>query len=243
MQARVRWLPFVLAGVLTAGLWTAPHLSQAQTAPADAGQPSQEVGAPQVLEIPVQSSLSQPSVPVETLPSDRWSDSGDFLPHQDWSAAATDGQLSEWPDPSAVESKRTYLGVLYATAEEGPEGVLVLSVIEGSPAHRSGFEGVNTPTQHGRNDLVKKVAIIALALSPAGPFAMPLVAAHDHITRERHPVGDLIVKVENTPVRTARDLTEVMQDYSPGDQVAFSVLRRNQLRQITVTLEEEPLGP
>lgn len=243
MQARVRWLPFVLAGVLTAGLWTAPRLIQAQTAPADAGQPSQEVGAPQVLEIPVQSSQSQPSVPVETLPSDQWSDSGDFLPHADWSASATDGQLSEWPDPSVVESKRTYLGVLYATAEEGPEGVLVLSVIEGSPAHRSGFEGVNMPTQHNRNDLVKKVAIIALALSPAGPFAMPLVAAHDHITRERHPVGDLIVAVENTPVRTARDLTEVMQDYSPGDQVAFSVLRRNQLRQITVTLEEEPLRP
>ena len=245
MQARVRWLPFVLAGVLTAGLWTAPHLSQAQTAPADAGQPSQEVGAPQVLEIPVQSSPTQPSVPVETLPSDQWSDSGDFLPHQDWSSAATDGQFSEWPDPPVVESKRTYLGVLYATAEEGPEGVLVLSVIEGSPAHRSGFEGVNMPTQHdqNRNDLVKKAAIIALAMSPAGPFVMPLVAAHDHLTRERHPVGDLIVAVENTPVRTARDLTEVMQRYSPGDQVAFSVLRRNQPRQIAVTLEEEPLGP
>ena len=245
MQARVRWFPFVLAGVLTAGLWTAPRLIQAQTAPADAGQPSHEVGAPQVLEIPVQSSPTQPNVPVETLPSDQWSDSGDFLPHEDWSASATDGQLSEWPDPSAVESKRTYLGVLYATAEEGPEGVLVLSVIEGSPAHRSGFEGVNMPTQHdqNRNDLVKKAAIIALAMSPAGPFVMPLVAAHDHLTRERHPVGDLIVAVENTPVRTARDLTEVMQRYSPGDQVAFSVLRRNQPRQIAVTLEEEPLGP
>ena len=241
MQARVRWLPFVLAGVLTAGLWTAPHLSQAQNAPADAGQPSQGVGAPQVLEIPVQSSLSQPTFPVEPP----LSDFGDSQPHQDWSAAATDGQLSEWPDPPVVESKRTYLGVLYATAEEGPEGVLVLSVIEGSPAHRSGFEGVNMPTQHdqNRNDLVKKAAIIALAMSPAGPFVMPLVAAHDHLTRERHPVGDLIVAVENTPVRTARDLTEVMQRYSPGDQVAFSVLRRNQPRQIAVTLEEEPLGP
>ena len=235
MQARVRWFPFVMAGVLTAGLWTAPRLAQAQNAP--------EIGAPQVLEIPVQSSLSRPTVPVEPLPSDQWSDSGALPPHQDWPDVATDGRFSEWPDPAVTEFKRTYLGVLYATAEEGPEGVLVLSVIEGSPAHRAGFEGVNAPTQHDRNDLVKKAAIIALAMSPAGPFVMPLVAAHDHLTRERHPVGDLIVAIENTPVRTAQDFTAVMQRYSPGDQVAFSVVRRNQPRQITVTLEEEPLGP
>ena len=239
MQARVLWFPVVMAGVLTAGLWTAPRLTQAQNAPADTDQHAQEVGAPQVLEIPVRSGLTQPAAPVE-LPA---SDFRELHPHEDWSSAATDSQLSEWPDPSAVESKRTYLGVLYATAEEGPEGVRVLSVIEDSPAHRSGFEGVNAPTRHNRNDLVKKAAIIALAMSPAGPFVMPLVAAHDHITRERHPVGDLIVAVENTPVRTAQDFTEAMQRYSPGDQVAFSVLRKNRPLQITVTLEEEPLGP
>ena len=239
MQARVLWLPFVMAGVLTAGLWTSPCLAQAQNAPAHTDPYAQEVGAPQVLEIPVQSGLSQPAVPVEPPASDF----RDLHPHEDWSAAATDSQFSEWPDPFVAESKRTYLGVLYATAEEGPEGVRVLSVIEGSPAHRSGFEGVNAPTRHNRNDLVKKAAIIALAMSPAGPFVMPLVAAHDHLTRERAPVGDLIVAVGNTPVRTAQDFTEAIQRYSPGDQVAFSVLRKNQPLQMTVTLEEEPLGP
>ncbi len=243
MQARVLWFPVVMAGVLTVGLWALPHFAQAQNTPADTGRHSQEVGAPQVLEIPVRSSLTQPTAPVGTPASDQLSDFGDVHAHQDWSSSATDGQFPEWSDPSVVESKRTYLGVLYATAEEGPEGVQVLSVIEGSPAHRSGFEGVNTPTQHNRNDLVKKAAIIALAMSPAGPFVMPLVAAHDHLTRERHPAGDLIVAVENTPVRSAQDFTETMQRYHPGDQVAFSVLRKNQPRQITVTLEEEPLGP
>ena len=243
MQARVLWFPVAIAGVLTAGLWASPRIAQAQNAPADTGQRAQAVGAPQVLEIPVQSSLTQPTAPVGVPASDHLSGFGDVDPHQDWSPSATDGQFPEWSDPPGVESKRTYLGVLYATAEEGPEGVQVLSVIEGSPAHRSGFEGVNTPTPHNRNDLVKKAAIIALAMSPAGPFVMPLVAAHDHLTRERHPVGDLIVAVENTPVRTAQDFTETMQRYNPGDQVAFSVLRKNQPRQITVTLEEEPLGP
>ena len=239
MQARVLWFPVIMAGVLTAGLWTSPRLAQAQNAPADADQHAHEIGAPQVLDIPVQSGLSQPAVPVEPSASDFRA----LHPHEDWSSAATDSQFPEWPDPSMAESKRTYLGVLYATAEEGPEGVLVLSVIEGSPAYRSGFEGVNAPTQNNKNDFMKKAAIIALAMSPAGPFVMPLVAAHDHLTRERHPVGDLIVAVENAPVRTAQDFTEAMQRYSPGDQVAFSVLRKNQPLQITVTLEEEPLGP
>lgn len=239
MQARVLWFPVIMAGVLTAGLWTSPRLAQAQNAPADADQYVHEIGAPQVLDIPVQSGLTQPAVPVEPSASDFRA----LHPHEDWSSAATDSQFPEWPDPSMAESKRTYLGVLYATAEEGPEGVLVLSVIEGSPAHRSGFEGVNAPTQNNKNDFMKKAAIIALAMSPAGPFVMPLVAAHDHLTRERHPVGDLIVAVENAPVRTAQDLTEAMQRYSPGDQVAFSVLRKNQPLQITVMLEEEPLGP
>ena len=243
MQARVLWFPVVIAGVLTAGLWASPHLVQAQNAPADTGQHSQEVGAPQVLEIPVQSNSPQPSFGVENPPPAQVADFGDVDPNGDWSSPTTDSQFPEWSDPSGAESKRTYLGVLYATAEEGPEGVQVLSVIEGSPAHRSGFEGVNTPTQHNRNDLVKKMAIIALAMSPAGPFALPLVAAHDHLTRERHPAGDLIVAVESTPVRTAQDFTETMQRYHPGDQVSFSVLRRNQPRQITVTLEEEPLEP
>ena len=239
MQARVLWLPFVIAGVLIAGLWVSPRLIQAQNAPVDADHHAPEIGAPQVLDIPVQSGLTQSAVPVEPSASDFRA----LHPHEDWSSAATDSQFPEWPDPSMAESKRTYLGVLYATAEEGPEGVLVLSVIEGSPAHRSGFEGVNAPTRNNKNDFMKKAAIIALAMSPAGPFVMPLVAAHDHLTRERHPVGDLIVAVENAPVRTAQDFTEAMQRYSPGDQVAFSVLRKNQPLQITVTLEEEPLGP
>ena len=178
----------------------------------------------------VRSSLTQPAAPVGTPASDHLSDFGDVHPHQDWSSSATDSQFPEWSDPSVAESKRTYLGVLYATAEEGPEGVLVLSVIEGSPAHRSGFEGVNTPTRHNRNDLVKKAAIIALAMSPAGPFVMPLVAAHDHLTRERHPAGEFDCRGREYSGSVRQDFTETMQRYHPGDQVAFSVSAKNQPR-------------
>ena len=64
MQARVLWFPFVSAVVLTAGLWISPAFTLAQNAPAGPGRNSRDVGAPQVLEIPVQS--TQPSGPVET---------------------------------------------------------------------------------------------------------------------------------------------------------------------------------
>ncbi len=237
MQARVLWFPFVIAVVLTLSLWTSPALAQTENAPA--GQNSRDVGAPQVLEIPVQS--IQPSVPVETPP--QLSDFGDFDPSGDRSSPAMDDQLPEWSDPSFETAgiKRTYLGVLYATAEEGPEGVRVLSVIEGSPAARSDFEGVNTTARDTKNDLMK-AAIIALAMSPAGPFVMPLAIAHD-IYKNRHPPGDLIVAVEDNTVRNAQEFTAAMQRYKPGDRVSFKVLRKNQFRQIAVTLEEEPLQP
>jgi hypothetical protein len=239
MQARVLWFPFVSAVVLTAGLWISPAFTQAQNAPAGPGRNSRDVGAPQVLEIPVQS--TQPSGPVET-PS-QLSDFGDLDPNRDWSSPAMDSQFPDWSEPSfeTAELKRTYLGVLYATAEKGPEGVQVLSVIEGSPADRSGFEGVNTPARDTRNDFMK-VAIVALALSPAGPFVMPLAIAHD-IYKNRHPPGDLIVAVENDTVRNAQEFTAAMRRYQPGDRVSFTVLRKNQPLQMTVTLEEEPLSP
>ena len=243
MPARVLWFPFVSVVVLTAGLWVSPALAPAQNAPTGPGQTSRNVGAPQVLEIPIQSNPTQSSVPVETPPPAQLSDFGDVDPNGDWSSPATDGQFPDWSDPSfeAAEISRTYLGVLYATAEEGPEGVRVLSVIKGSPAYRSGFEGVNTPARDNQNDLMK-AAIVVLALSPAGPFVMPLAIAHD-IYKNRHPAGDLIVMVENTPIRTAQEFTAAMQHYKPGDRVSFQVRRKNQLLQISVTLEEEPLEP
>ena len=245
MQERTLWSPFAMAAVLAVSFVIQPapiHAQNAQTGPR-----SQDVGAPQVLEIPVPSSSGQLSVPLETEPPSQLSDFEDFDPNDDWSSAATGNDFPEWSEPSFDESqplgeaalKRTYLGVLYATAEEGPEGVRVLSVIEGSPADRAGFEGVNSPAKDDKSDLMK-AAIVVLAMSPAGPFVMPLAIAHD-IYKNRYPPGDLIVAVENDTVRNAQEFTEAMQRYKPGDSVPFKVLRKKQLLQITVALEEEPL--
>ena len=245
MQERAAWFPFIIAAVLAMSPMAQPALIYAQNT--QAGQNSQDVGAPQVLEIPVPSESGQLSVPLETQPPSQASEFGDFEPNDDWASTATDNVFPEWSDPSFTDPpsleegvfKRTYLGVLYATAEEGPEGVRVLSVIEGSPADRAGFEGVNSPAKDDKSGLMK-AAIVVLAMSPAGPFVMPLAIAHD-IYKNRHPPGDLIVAVDNKTVRSAQDFTEAMRGYQPGDSVPFKVLRKKQLLQITVALEEEPL--
>ena len=247
MQARVGWLPFMITLVLTVGIGVLPVSTYAQESGAEQNPRNRSVGAPQTLKLPVQSAPTDLSVPIEPPPPSQPSDFGDFDPNASWPPSTADSQFPDWPEPSLEEYssleeaalKRTYLGVLYATAEEGPEGVRVLSVIEGSPAARAGFEGVNTPVNEKKSNLMK-AAIVVLAMSPAGPFVMPLAIAHD-ILKNRHPPGDLIVAVENTTVRNAQEFTEAMQRYQPGDSVPFKVLRKDQLLQITVALEEEPL--
>jgi S1-C subfamily serine protease len=111
--------------------------------------------------------------------------------------------------------------VLYATAEEGPVGIKVLDVVEGSPAARAGFHGVKAPSSQ-RSDLLK-AAIVVLALSPAGPFAIPLAIAHEMYMHRQSP-GDLIVAVNDHPVRDAQEFSDAMRRYQPGETVAFSVL-------------------
>jgi S1-C subfamily serine protease len=116
--------------------------------------------------------------------------------------------------------------------------VKVLSIVEGSPAARAGFQGANTPASEQSSLL--KAAIVVLAMSPAGPFAIPLAIAHDMYTN-RHAPGDLIVAIDDQPVRNAQEFSEVMRRYQPGDTVSFSIIRAGKPMQLSVQLEEEPL--
>ncbi|MCS6925129.1 MAG: PDZ domain-containing protein [Candidatus Binatia bacterium] len=191
------------------------------------------IGAPQVLEIPVQElPAAVPSAPVyETLPSPSVDPGGQDLP----AGVALPQDVPELP---SQPHRRTYLGVLYATAEEGPAGVKVLSVVAGSPAARAGFQGADAPEAGGSS--LFKAAIVVLAMSPAGPFAIPLAIAHDMYTN-RHPPGDLIVAVDNQPVRNAQEFSDKLRAYRPGDTVVFSVVRAGKPLQLSVQLEEEPM--
>jgi len=188
------------------------------------------IGAPQILEIPAQELAS----PTPAAP-------------QPWELPPANERALGMGDPNddglrpevtmPIASKRNYLGVLYATAEDGPQGVKVLDIVQGSPADRAGFQGVNAPGTNS-NDLLK-AAIVVLAMSPVGAFAIPLAIAHDIYTGRQSP-GDLIVAVNDHPVRDAQEFSEEMRRYQPGETVLFSVMRAGKPVQITVQLEEEP---
>jgi hypothetical protein len=207
-----------------------PSLSPAGDAPFDSRQ-GRTIGAPQVLEIPPAQDLTEP--PVSDLPP--WTPAP--APEQALGVSdANNGGLQPQATMPTI-TRRNYLGVLYATAEEGPVGVKVLDVLEGSPAARAGFQGVNSPRGHSSDFL--KAAIVVLAMSPVGPFAIPLAIAHDIYTNRQSP-GDLIVAVDGRQIRDAQEFSAEMRPYQPGDMVVFSVLRGGKSLQITVQLEEEP---
>lgn len=200
-------------------------LSTSQTEDIEASSPAQSqgrIGAPQVLEIPV----------IEPPPS---------LPPLSKQEEWKDRQLSpqeapaEWAHIAAPH--QGYLGVLYGTAEEGPAGVKVLGIVEGSPAERAGFQGpLRSPTW---KDQAIKMAIPLLVLSPAAPLAIPLAIIHD-VYHDRQDLGDLIVEVEGQPVRDAQEFSEAMRRFGPGDTVSFAVMRGDRIMHLSAQLEEEP---
>ena len=198
--------------------------------------PGQHIGAPQVLEIPAQ--VEKPPLP------DRSEDSTASLPvpsvnektiqRDNLTPSEVPQELQAAPVPTG---RRNYLGVLYATAEEGTAGVKVLDIVPGSPADRAGFHGASHPSE-GQSTWIK-AAIVVLAMSPAGPFAIPLAIAHDMYMGRQSP-GDVIVAVGDHPVRNAQEFSEAMRRYQPSETVSFSVLRNGKPLQISVQLEEEP---
>jgi S1-C subfamily serine protease len=38
-------------------------------------------------------------------------------------------------------------------------------------------------------------------------------------------IGDIIIKIENTPINTEADLFQALEDYKPGDKVRITVSR------------------
>ncbi|MCI0464966.1 MAG: trypsin-like peptidase domain-containing protein [Gemmataceae bacterium] len=50
-------------------------------------------------------------------------------------------------------------------------------------------------------------------------------------------VGDVIVKIDNTPIRTRRDLASALEEYEPGQRVTVTVQRGDRTLRIPVTLQ------
>lgn len=223
------------ASGLVAALFLWPLAVCAQGGDSAQGGAEHAPGGPQVLDTPVPET-SEGSVTPYQVPG--------HVPAQDPSQTgfASGDILPDFPDSSATD-QRSYLGALYVTPDQGLQGVHVLSVIPGSPAARAGFIGANTPQPKGPNWF--RVAVFALSMSPAGAFAIPLTIAH-HVYTNRTvaaPVdlpGDLIVAVDDKPVRDAQAFSQVLSSYEPGTRVSFSIIRAGKPLQLSATLEREP---
>ncbi len=248
-------LSLVLSGMLLLGspaLGLAGGSRRAAVANTDgATSPSrQSIGAPQVLEIqPTQgttpSSTEDVSLSTVPAPIEHSVDAPSYGNGAPRSLGSQElggeerGRVGSTQLPPSTE-RRNYLGVLYATAEDGPSGVKVLDVIPGSPAARAGFEGANSPTTKQPNDFVK-IALVALTMSPVGAFAMPLLVAHQmYSANHQSSPGDLIVAIGDQQVRDAVEFSREMHRYQPGDTVTFSIVRQGKPLQVPVVLEEEP---
>ena len=55
------------------------------------------------------------------------------------------------------------------------------------------------------------------------------------------PGGDVITKVGDKPIRHADDLSEVVSEYKPGEQVRVQVVRGEETKTLSVSLGERPL--
>ena len=53
--------------------------------------------------------------------------------------------------------------------------------------------------------------------------------------------GDIVVKIENTPITSASDLTKVIASYKPGSKIKVTAVRDGKEKQFTVTLGERNL--
>ena len=56
------------------------------------------------------------------------------------------------------------------------------------------------------------------------------------------PGGDVITKVDGTPVEDSAELADVIADHAPGEEVPLEIHRDGDVRQVEVKLGERPLG-
>jgi hypothetical protein len=187
-----------------------------------AAQHARKIGVPQVIEIP----LPEPT----PLPSPPWQESVEAQNSQSEPLAG--------PPRTIPFTRPGYLGLLYATAEDGPGGVRVLAVIAGSPAEQAGFSA--SPRLSPKTDLVLTVTAVLMVLTPAAPLAIALGLARDAYDSQLAERGDLITAVAGQPVRDALEFNDVMRHFGPGDTVAFMVQRGGTQVRLAAQLAAEP---
>jgi putative serine protease PepD len=79
-------------------------------------------------------------------------------------------------------------------------------------------------------------------IRPGSPAAGADLRANStgSLTGMSAPDGDVIVKIDGTPVTRSEDVTRIVNDHKPGDEVTLEVRRGNDTRKVKVTLADRP---
>ena len=80
----------------------------------------------------------------------------------------------------------------------------------------------------------------SLGISGNRGLLVTAVAADSAAAEAQVLLGDVIVKIEGEPVRSARDLQWVLDGESVGKSIALEVVRGGQLVKISVKVREKP---
>jgi S1-C subfamily serine protease len=99
---------------------------------------------------------------------------------------------------------------------ETERGLLIYALTPGGPAHQAGLQGPKVIRRKKRQ----------------GPFI------YEYRTIDRS-AADLIVAIDDKPVRTADELLTIIESKAPGDEVVVTVIRDGKQKRITVRLEAE----
>jgi S1-C subfamily serine protease len=100
-----------------------------------------------------------------------------------------------------------------AKVYETEQGLLIAMLVPGGPAERAGLRGPRVVTQRRRQ----------------GPIV------YDYQTVDRQ-AADLIVGVDNQPVRTGDDFLSIIESRQPGTEVTLTVVREGRRINVPVQL-------
>jgi S1-C subfamily serine protease len=102
-----------------------------------------------------------------------------------------------------------------ARVYETDKGLLIATLVPGGPAERAGLQGFKVVRQQKRQ----------------GPFV------YEYQTVDRS-AADLVVAVDDKPIKSGDDFLDAVESKRPGDQVVITVIRQGQARQVPLRLVE-----
>jgi S1-C subfamily serine protease len=97
--------------------------------------------------------------------------------------------------------------------------------------------GVQFLEEQQARQLGVKEGVMVLRVTPDGPAAAAGFRGAQVDEEGRVTLGDVIVAIDNKPIKTSDDLYNVLERYKPGDTVTVTYLRNGKKQEAKVTLQ------